>query len=197
MLRVGHKYDFEHHKNEALSCLTQQFPPELDEFSYDIEDGLGEEERFCYLDEHSSYSDVIQLAVDLRLEKILPQIYLVALLLPTYPVRRTYPNINNYLLKYSTELHLLWHRKCIGYNLHSVPTNSSTYHRITRRYHRIHVRIRVLLAPQRRSAMQTLPQSERLPQNSTKAHGEDLGSFSENPIRGKEFEGGQFHGGIL
>ncbi|KAH6907599.1 hypothetical protein BKA70DRAFT_1283492 [Coprinopsis sp. MPI-PUGE-AT-0042] len=82
-LRLGHKYEFDGLKQAALECLSKQFPVEREKFNFSADKAMDEarEDTFCYLDDDHSFNDVIELAAQLRLDRLLPTIYLQALIL--------------------------------------------------------------------------------------------------------------------
>jgi hypothetical protein len=82
MLRLGHKYDFVALQETALSYFSQQFPEEEEDFIYtDPPMQRLDVDTRCYLDGDHSFNDVVNLAVDLKLNLALPAVFLHALIL--------------------------------------------------------------------------------------------------------------------
>jgi hypothetical protein len=87
MLRLGHKYDFTGLQETALERFSEQFPQEEYEFKYVWPPmDKHQDATKCYLDDDHSLNDVINLAVDLRLNRALPAIVLQAFIQAESPV---------------------------------------------------------------------------------------------------------------
>jgi hypothetical protein len=87
MLRPGHKYDFTVLQETPLERFLEQFPQEEHEFKY-VSPPMDKDRDVtkCYLDGDHSFNNVINLAVDLRLNRTLPAIVLQAFILVDSPV---------------------------------------------------------------------------------------------------------------
>lgn len=84
MLRLGHKYNFATYREEALSRLEDAFGPDWETVIVN-ETGDINTDRIS-MDEAHSWSDVLNLAYDLRLDVMLPLIYYNAIAHKHYPV---------------------------------------------------------------------------------------------------------------
>ena len=84
MLRLGHKYNFATYRDEAASRLQDAFGPDWDTVIVNEIGAINTDKIF--MDEAHSWSDVINLACDLRLDKTLPLIYYNAIAHKHYPV---------------------------------------------------------------------------------------------------------------
>lgn len=84
MLRLGHKYNFATYREEAASRLQDAFGPDWETVIVK-ETGDIHTDRI-YMDDSHSWSDVINLAHDLRLDRTLPLIYYNAIAHKNYPV---------------------------------------------------------------------------------------------------------------
>ncbi|TFK26534.1 hypothetical protein FA15DRAFT_667429 [Coprinopsis marcescibilis] len=93
MLRLGHKYEFDDCKEEALTCILEEFPHQsrmrlFDYFTvnpnYHTEGIMCGPKLITFGSEHSFF-DLLNVAVELRLEPILPVLLLMAVYLPAFP----------------------------------------------------------------------------------------------------------------
>ncbi|KAJ2918707.1 hypothetical protein MD484_g1691, partial [Candolleomyces efflorescens] len=84
MLRLGHKYNFATYKEEALSRLEDAFGSDWDTVIVNSTGDIGTDG--ISMDEAHSWSDVLNLAYDLRLDVILPLLYYNAIAHKQYPV---------------------------------------------------------------------------------------------------------------
>lgn len=72
MLRLGKKYEFDHLRDEALLRLTSEFPTTLEEW-----DALPD--HFTHIvDRKGLLFDIISLAIECRVQSILPAAYVLA-----------------------------------------------------------------------------------------------------------------------
>ncbi|KAF6749416.1 hypothetical protein DFP72DRAFT_818896 [Ephemerocybe angulata] len=83
MLRLGHKYSFRSYRAEALERFLDAFGPDWDTIMV-TDDGTIDTERM-HMDDSHSWSDVVNLAYDLRLNQALPLIYFNAIAHTSYP----------------------------------------------------------------------------------------------------------------
>ncbi|KAH6911815.1 hypothetical protein BKA70DRAFT_1099308 [Coprinopsis sp. MPI-PUGE-AT-0042] len=82
MLQLGHKYQFDALKERALQCLSKQFPDKREGFYFTSGTPMrkAKPQTTCFLDVADSFNDVVNLAIRLRLHRILPSVYLQALM---------------------------------------------------------------------------------------------------------------------
>ncbi|KAH6907596.1 hypothetical protein BKA70DRAFT_360027 [Coprinopsis sp. MPI-PUGE-AT-0042] len=82
MLQLGHKYQFDALKERALQCLSKQFPDKREGFYFTSGTPMrkAKPQTTCFLDEADSFNDVVNLAIRLHLHRILPSVYLQALM---------------------------------------------------------------------------------------------------------------------
>ncbi|KAH6911817.1 hypothetical protein BKA70DRAFT_1079137, partial [Coprinopsis sp. MPI-PUGE-AT-0042] len=83
MLRLGHKYGFEAWKEEAVLQFKKLFPHKKDSLWFEA--CWPPKNGTLVLDPDDSFCDLVNLAYQMRLNKCLPSMFLVAIVLPDWP----------------------------------------------------------------------------------------------------------------